>query len=176
MTITIDKHLELRIFDLAYATDFFDAIRRPSNTGDVFVDPIQRKYITLNLVISRIHDAVENKFKIDSTPDFFIYVENKIAGVFEFHPLSDENFIEIGFWLFPEYRNRGILSKVIPNMIKYAATNFHREKIIATTAIENVPAQKVLEGSGFVRQDMTEEILADGKIEKQYIFERSLED
>jgi ribosomal-protein-alanine N-acetyltransferase len=174
MNLQIDKNLKLTLFNSRYAVDFFEAIRRPSNIGDIFVDPIQKKYNTLDKVISRIHDAVENKFKIDGTPDFFIYHEDKIAGVFEYHPLGVENYIEFGFWLFSEFRNQGILSRVIPQMIKYSAITFNREKLVATTAIENFPAQKVLERSGFIRNGVVEEPLANGEIEKQFLYEVSM--
>ncbi len=61
-------------------------------------------------------------------------------------------------------------------MIKYATTQFHRDKMIATTSADNIPAQRVLENSGFLRYGTTEDILADGKVEKQITFERLLKE
>ncbi len=86
MKISVDKQIELKFFYLTYANDFFEAIQKTSNCGDSFIAPMHRKYVTLNSVIGRIHDAVENKFKVDGTPDFFIYFEiqqppTKVGGM-----------------------------------------------------------------------------------------------
>lgn len=174
MEIIIDEKIKLKLFNLNEVDQFFESIHRENPTNDTYRANLQRKYNTLQKLVNRIEDAVENKFKIDGTPDFFIYLNNQIAGMFEFHPLTEDNFIEVGFWLYPEFRRKGLLTKVFPVMIKYAKTNFSKEKILATTSTENLPSQKLLESNKFLNTGLTEEILSDGTIEKQYVYQLPL--
>jgi len=174
MEIIIDEQIKLKLFNLNEVDQFFESIHQENPTNDSYRANLQRKYSTLQKLVNRIEDAVENKFKIDGTPDFFIYLNNQIAGMFEFHPLTKDNFIEVGFWLYPEFRRKGLLTKVFPAMIKYAKNNFSKDKILATTSIENVPSQKLLESNRFLKIGLTEEVLSDGTVEKQYIYELPL--
>jgi RimJ/RimL family protein N-acetyltransferase len=149
-------------------------IRSSNSSGEAFLEAIQRKYDSLEKVSARIRDAVENKFKVDGTPDFFIFLDGKIAGVFEFHPISSENFIEVGFWLFPQFRRKGILLQSFPYMISFAARSFTKDKMVATTAVNNKSAQKLLERSGFTKAGEIEEPLRDGSFERQFMYELTL--
>lgn len=174
MKITINENIELQLFDSSYASTYFESIQSSKFNGEAFFDAIQKKYESVEKVSARIQDAIENKFKVDGTPDFFLLFEGKVAGVFEFHPMSAGDFVEVGFWLFPEFRGKGILAQSFPHMIEYAAKNFTKDKMVATTAITNEPAQKLLERSGFIKIGEVEEPLQDGTIERQYLYELPL--
>ncbi|MFL5813282.1 MAG: GNAT family N-acetyltransferase, partial [Bdellovibrionia bacterium] len=144
MNIAVNEQIELRLFDGGYAAEYFESIRSSKSNGEAFFEAIQKKYESLEKVRARIQDAIENKFKVDGTPDFLVYYDGKVAGVFEFHPLSAGDFLEVGFWLFPEFRGKGILAQAFPHMINYASKNFTKSKVLATTAVTNEPAQKLL--------------------------------
>jgi ribosomal-protein-alanine N-acetyltransferase len=174
MNITVNEQIELRLFDSRYATEYFESIRSSKNNGEAFFEAIQKKYESIEKVTARIEDAIENKFKVDGTPDFFIFYGGKVAGVFEFHPMSSGNFIEVGFWLFPEFRGKGILAQAFPRLVEYAGTSFTKSKIIATTAVSNGPAQKLLERIGFKKTVEVEESLKDGTLERQFLYEMVL--
>jgi RimJ/RimL family protein N-acetyltransferase len=174
MRIAVNEQIELRLFDCRYASEYFGAIRSAEINGEAFFEAIQKKYASLEKLKLRIQDAMENKFKVDGTPDFFVYYDGRVAGVFEFHPITSGDHLEVGFWLFPEYRGKGILAQAFPHMIEYAAKNFSKTQMLATTAVTNGPAQKLLERSGFIKTGEVEEPLKDGTIERQFVYELSL--
>ncbi len=73
---------------------------------------------------------------------------------------------EIKYALLREYWGRGLATEVVTGMIAYGARVFGLERIIATTAPENVPSHRVLEKSGMkVLETRREE---DGTFTKVY--------
>ncbi len=94
-----------------------------------------------------------------------------IASMFEFHPITKPDQVEIGYWLYEEFRQKGILSQVLPRMIAYTQTHINVSKIRATTAIENIPSQKLLEKCGFIWTDTIEyQIEAKSRKEFEYLY------
>ena len=94
-----------------------------------------------------------------------------MVGMFEFHPLSEEDHLEVGFWLFPEFRRQQILSRVFPHMIEYAEKKFSKSRLIAMNSIENKPAQGLLTSLEMIKEPyVTEEKLGDGSIERQLTY------
>lgn len=150
MKLKINKDVELYLFSLSYAADFYESIHKSNAINDVYRGRLKEKYNTLDKVKSRIIDAIDNKYKVDGSPDFFIFYKNELAGIFEFHPLQEnENYLEVGYWLYPEFRRMGILFDIFPEMFKYCKDNFSRTRILATTSVENIPSQKLLDKVGF---------------------------
>ena len=149
--IIISNDIFLEMMDKKHVSLFYESIHEKVSDTDHYRQNLQKKYKKLEDVESRIEDAVKNKRNVDGTPDFFIFYGNKIVGIFEFHPLLDGDHIEVGYWLYEEHRNKGILSKVFPIMIEYARDNFDKPNILATTSIENVPSQKLLEKIKFTK-------------------------
>ena len=148
MKIRINEDLHLSLFDTLDAERFYNAIHEINNE-DQFRINLKKKHTNKDKTYDILIDAIENKYLIDGTPDFFIIYHQKIAGVFEFAPLEkDSDYVEVGYWLFKEYRNKGILTSVLPYMIKYAKENFDKVRLIATTPLNNWPSRKVLEKSG----------------------------
>jgi RimJ/RimL family protein N-acetyltransferase len=170
----VNKNITLKNFKLELAQEFYEAIHLNTNITDPHRTNLQKKYVSLETVRNQLIDAIDNKFKIDGTPDFFIYYKGSLAGVFEFHPLSEEDHIEVGFWLFSEYRRLGIVPSVFPRMIDYGKENFDKSKILATTATDNIASQKLLEKSNFKKTGRELEFKNEsGGISKEfeYIFE-----
>ena len=162
MKIKINTYLELVLFNKSFDRTFFESIHERLDISDEYRSRLQEKYKTQNKVTARINDAVENKYKVDGTPDFFIFYKSKLVGVFEFAPLQkEEEFVEVGYWLYKEYRRKGILSSIFPKMITFAKEHFDRPRLIATTPIDNVPSQKLLEKCGFYKTGKIEEFTKD---------------
>lgn len=169
MKIEINKDIQLILFDESLTKEFYDAIHAFKNESDVYRCNLQRKYDQYEKLEARIKDAIENKYKRDGTPDFFIYYQGNLAGIFEFYPLTPDDFIEIGYWLFSEFRRKGIISSVFPIMIDYAKNNFSKSKILATTPIDNIPSQKLLDHVQFQKTGKILELKqVDGEIVKEF--------
>lgn len=110
---------------------------------------LRKKYHSLEKLRDRINDAIDNKYLKDGTPDFFIQYRGEIAGVFEVHPMVAADYLEIGFWLFAEYRRKGIIGATMQVMIPHLQQKFPHAKIVATTDLNNTPSQRLLLKCGF---------------------------
>lgn len=59
--------------------------------------------------------------------------------------------IEIGYWLFPRARGRGIATRVARALAEYAFT-LGLQRVAAYVEVGNVPSERVLERAGFKRE------------------------
>lgn len=167
--IKVTSQISLEMMDFGHEEPFFSNIFEKTNTSDEYRKNLQKKYKTLEAVKFKIDDAVNNKRLVDGTPDFFIFYDGKIAGMFEFHPLSLDDHLEVGYWLYEEFRGRGILSSIFPVMISYANQNFSKNKILATTSISNIPSQKLLAKIRFIKTGRVLEFPEEnGTISKEF--------
>ncbi len=153
MKIRVSDSIYLQLISMELVEEFFLSINSLNNNHDIYRTDLQSRYPHLDDLKNKIIDAIENKYLVDNTPDFLIYHNGEIAGMFVFHPLSEDDFIEVGYWLFSEYQQRGILSAVLPVMIKYAQEKFSKSKMIADTETDNIPSIKLLERYGFMKED-----------------------
>ncbi len=56
---------------------------------------------------------------------------------------------ELGFWLFPEFWNKGIISEAVPVLLDYAFNDLKLHRIEAVVETGNFPSAKVLKKLGF---------------------------
>lgn len=168
MKIEIDQDIQLKLFEKSLIQKFFKAIHFNENKEDEYVKNLQKKYDKFEKLEERIVDAIDNKFKEDGTPDFFIFYKDHLVGIFEFHPLSEEDFVEVGYWLFPDYRRKGIISAIFPKMIQYARDNFFKSKVLVTTSVDNLPSQGLLDKVHFQKTGRILEFKQDsGEVKKE---------
>ena len=157
--------------NLDFTEKFFSSIHQHHSSTDDYRIRLQNKYSTIQTIQKRILSSLYEKFLIDGTPDFFIFYRNQLVGMFEFHPITKPDQVEIGYWLYEEFRQKGILSQVLPRMIAYTQTHINVSKIRATTAIENIPSQKLLEKCGFIWTDTIEyQIEAKSRKDFEYLY------
>ena len=58
----------------------------------------------------------------------------------------------IGYWIAPEYRGRGLATRALLLLSRWAVTDGKVERLELTTHPENVASQRVAEKAGFVRE------------------------
>ena len=86
--------------------------------------------------------------------DFAIVVDEKAVGGIGIVLKNDVERIgaEIGYWLGENYRNKGIMTKAVREMIEYVFLNFPLQKIYAPIFDFNIASQKVLQKAGFEQE------------------------
>ena len=67
------------------------------------------------------------------------------------HLDSKRSVIEVGYWLFPRARGRGIATKVARTLAEYAFT-LGIQRVAAYVEVGNVSSERVLERAGFTRE------------------------
>lgn len=71
---------------------------------------------------------------------------------------------EIGFWLFPEYWGKGILSEALPLICNFGFVKLGLQRIEGFVETENIKSKKVMERLGFLSEGtMTDFEFKDGK-------------
>jgi ribosomal-protein-alanine N-acetyltransferase len=81
-----------------------------------------------------------------------IDINGEAAGGIGIHPQEDVHCknAEMGYWLAEPFWGKGIVSRAIPQMVKYGFDHFDITRIFARPYGTNIASQKVLEKSGFV--------------------------
>lgn len=176
MLVIISDHLKLGLLSMDDLDPFFQAIHKNMITKDDYRIGLQNKFHTKEKLSTHFLDIIENKYSLDKTPDFFIYDNDVIAGVFQFHPLTSDDHVEIGYWLFEEYRNQKILTNIFPVMIEYARNHFDKAKILATTGIDNIPSKHLLQKFLFKKTGKVIEQKTSKGIELEYEYVYNLRD
>ena len=76
----------------------------------------------------------------------------EILGGGTLHHLDPKrSVIEIGYWLYPRARGRGVATKVARALAEYAFT-LGLQRVAAYVEVGNVPSERVLERAGFTRE------------------------
>jgi RimJ/RimL family protein N-acetyltransferase len=92
--------------------------------------------------------------KLAPATDFAIVVEGKAVGGIGIALQKDVERIsaEIGYWLGEAYWNKGIMTRAVKLMVKYAFANFPLQKIYTPVFDFNIASMRVLQKAGFERE------------------------
>lgn len=88
---------------------------------------------------------------------YFIYKENAIVGSCGFTGKPINNQVEIAYWTFTEYENKGIASFACQELIKIAKSENKDLIIIAKTAPEHNASTKILEKNNFIYSEVVQD-------------------
>lgn len=106
-------------------------------------------------------DWVNFNKEIKEDYNFAIVYNDECIGGIGLIPKSDIYIktIEIGFWLSTHYQNRGIMSSIIPSMLKYTFENFDINRIEALIFSNNDSSKKVIEKNNFTKEAVLKEAI-----------------
>ncbi|WP_281555997.1 GNAT family protein [Thalassomonas sp. RHCl1] len=76
---------------------------------------------------------------------------DELVGDLAIH-FIDENQVELGFTVAPEYQGQGVATESVSIFLNYLFTVLNKHRVIATTDVENVASYKLLEKLGFRRE------------------------
>ncbi len=83
---------------------------------------------------------------------FAIEIDGEACGGIGLHPQFDIHCknAELGYWLAEPFWGKGIMSRVIKEMISYGFANIAVVRIFARSFASNIASQKILEKNGFI--------------------------
>lgn len=102
-----------------------------------------------------------------------IELDGKVIGGIGVHQQEDvfRKNAELGYWIGEAYWGRGIMTLVIPMMVRYGFQHFDIDRIFARPFGRNIASQKVLEKCGFVLEARFEKTLfKNGQYEDEVIY------
>lgn len=77
-------------------------------------------------------------------------VSNKLVGDLGYKGEPDEEgIIEVGYSIIKDFRNKGLITEGVNELIEWAFENGEVQKIVAGCLVDNYPSIKVLEKLGF---------------------------
>ena len=86
-----------------------------------------------------------------------------LGGATLHHLDPKRSVIEIGYWLFPRARGRGVATKVARGLSEYAFT-LGLQRVAAYVEVGNLPSERVLERAGFTREGVVRSLpKSDGR-------------
>ena len=119
-----------------------------------------------DLVVAGI--AVEAGDHYDETGDFGVYqvvardTGEVVGGIGFIHPPED-GAVEVGYGLAESARGRGFATESL-QAVAARASQLGATTVVAMTAVDNIPSQRVLERLGFLRLDVVVEDEEDGPL------------
>lgn len=107
----------------------------------------------------------------DDDHKFSIYMNNVNVGkIVILNKISDARGVQITYEVNEEYRKQGIATKAVKVITEFILSN--GTKVYAHVITDNIASIRVLEKSGFVKEDGTKQIFLDGKQHEYFTFIR----
>lgn len=146
MKYELNNEYYLRTVELDDANDIFEFAKIEKVTQFLTWNPHenidQTKYVIENLYMK----------KPDNIPANFVIVNNKdekVVGVIDFMSGRNENTIEIGYFLNPDYWHQGIMTKALSKMLEIGFKELNYESLYIYHDYDNVGSQKVILKNNF---------------------------
>ncbi|MFC4261762.1 GNAT family N-acetyltransferase [Ferruginibacter yonginensis] len=139
-TVETDKNI---LFQLRSNPEVMHYIGRPVAKNFEDVLPVYKMMI----------DNVANNI---SVPWWIVLkATNETVGQIGFHYIDIQNErAEIGYYLLPQYQNKGITTKAIKAVVAYGFEHLHFHSIEAKVDPENTASARVLQKNGFIEEGM----------------------
>ena len=143
------ERLQLRAFTLDDLQDLF--LLRTNDEVLRYLDrPKQTFEKTAEILKSIIADAENN---LNITWAITLKNDSKLIGSIGYwHTTREHHRAEIGYMLFPEYWNTGIVTEALHAVLKYGFDEMRLHSVEGNVNPNNLASIKVLEKCGFVRE------------------------
>jgi len=76
---------------------------------------------------------------------------DELVGDLAVHFIDQEQ-IEVGFTICPEYQGKGVATEAVSSFIRYVFAELNKHRVVATTDAQNVASYRLLEKLGFRRE------------------------
>ena len=87
-----------------------------------------------------------------------------LIGTISLNRAGPFNRAELGYWIGPEYWNRGYCTEAVKAILEYGFTALGYHKISARHFVGNVPSGRVMQKVGMVREGvLRDEVVKDGR-------------
>lgn len=89
--------------------------------------------------------------------------QGQFVGAGGLNDMKEGN-VEIGFWLYPEYWGRGLMTQLLPQIVRYAFDTLGAIRVIGEVESHNIGSSRVMKKLGFQHDgEPLEEQFKDGE-------------
>lgn len=144
------QRLSLRQITMADAEDFF--LLRSNKEAMKYIDKALFQSVTdAYELINRIEEGVMANERISW--GISLKENPKLIGTISFHRIEKEHFrAEVGYMLFPEYWNKGLLSEAMKAVLDFGFNTVKLHSIEGIINPKNLISAKLLQKFGFVKE------------------------
>jgi ribosomal-protein-serine acetyltransferase len=152
----IDDSTALRVLRKEDAAELFAVTE--ANRADLrewlpWVDVVTSEDDTLLYI-----DSMTAQRQAGRGPQFTVLCGGAIAGVVGFKPIDRVNRVgEIGYWLAPAYRGRGVMTRCVRFVVSYGFVTLDLNRIAIAAAVGNVRSRAIPERLGFTLEGVLRE-------------------
>lgn len=115
--------------------------------------------ISEELILQKI-DKYTNVIDANKGMFWNIYLENKPVGILSLHNWDvDHKKAEIGYWILPDFGNKGIVSEAIQLVLSYVFSNNLLNRIEAVVYENNSASNNLIKKNGFTTEALQREFL-----------------
>lgn len=107
------------------------------------------------------------RFNEDKSGAFTIYYQGQFAGLVDLHKINANNKSSIGYWLDKDFYGKGVMTKSVQVLLKYAFDELGINRIVIEAAVGNVKSKAVAERLGFKFEGIARE--ANKMSENEYL-------
>lgn len=147
-TVRINEDIELRLLGPEYSEAFFSAVdqnRQFLREWLPWVDSTISVKDTENFL-----RAAAAQYESGKGPQYAIFYQSTLCGVCGFHPIEPGRQIaSIGYWLTEATTGKGIITRVVQELITRGFADYGLEKIEISCATENHRSRAIPERLGF---------------------------
>ncbi|SHE97755.1 GNAT family N-acetyltransferase [Dysgonomonas macrotermitis] len=160
MKINVTSDILLRPVSLEMVHDIFNILNTQRNhlrRWLPFVDSTLEENDTRTYIQS---------VKDEPKTQFGIYYSNEFVGLIGFNNIDVQNQkCEIGYWLSEKFEGRGIVTRSVKALLKYAFLEMKMNKVVIKAATENRKSRKVAQRLDFTLEGMERdgELLVDNQ-------------
>jgi RimJ/RimL family protein N-acetyltransferase len=105
----------------------------------------------------------------------YAIIKNDLCGMISLYGISSDGTANLGYWVSKHQSGKGVASKALKILLKYAKTDFYIRKIFSSVLEDNIASKKVLEKHGFKTCDTTyREVQLSGVIKKEFSYSLTL--
>lgn len=147
-SLKIDDHIELVQPEACHAEDLFHLLDRNRDYLRAFLS-----FIDDNTRVE--HEEQYIKMMLERQAEktgrlFLIFIDGQLQGTIDLHNIDNEHKkAEIGYWLAEEIGGRGITTKAVKSICKFAFDVLDLNKLVIIADVDNAASNKVALKSGF---------------------------
>ncbi|OSY86928.1 GCN5 family acetyltransferase [Tenacibaculum holothuriorum] len=142
ISLKIDDSIVLKQLEKSDATDIYATINSQRSYLGKWLPFVQytKKIADTQNFVNSIVDAPKNKFEYV----FTIQYNNTFVGLISFKNTSRKlSETEIGYWLSSKFQKKGIITKSVNALTKFAFEELKLNKILIKCAVGNIPSKKI---------------------------------
>ncbi len=110
------------------------------------------EWVDYTQCVEDVYPHFWNKCKADAR-GYYITVDGKIVGSVDFVDMSMRHkTAEIGYWLSRDMNGRGIMTRAVRELEKFAFDVLGINRVVIGADVGNIPSQRVAERCGYVRE------------------------